>query len=298
MNNKTDAEVGDYKSREMTGKEFCTFFPNLSKRLVKLTNETENHNGFQFVTGLNVDSNPFNPTGECEPGGIYFTDIGNIAKWLAYGLDNMKYCRTVTLPPDCRVFVEGDKFKADKMILGERVEIKDLPYWSDNDYCKNAAKQNVESLKYIRDINHDIQMEAVKNNRHAIDYLFENKINASEEVQIKAVNEDYRALGNILRYKVDISEKVKMEAVKRHWTAIEYLLEKKINVSVEVQIEAIKQDFRVINLLLKYEVDISKEVKLEAIKQDYRIIKYLLHKKVKIPEEIQFETINLALASH
>ena len=30
------------------------------------------------------------------------------------------------------------------MILGERVDIKDLPYWSDNDYCMSAVKQMSE----------------------------------------------------------------------------------------------------------------------------------------------------------
>ena len=79
------------------------------------------------------------------------------------------------------------KFKADKIILGERVEISDLPYWSDKDYCLNAVRKDIKSLKYIRDINHDIQLEAVKNNRHAIKYLLVKKINVSKEIQIEAV---------------------------------------------------------------------------------------------------------------
>ena len=79
MNNETDKRVQDYMHNEMSGEKFCTFFPNLSKRLVKLTNETECHNGFQFKTGLNEDTIPFDPTGECKKGGIYFTDIDNIA---------------------------------------------------------------------------------------------------------------------------------------------------------------------------------------------------------------------------
>jgi hypothetical protein len=128
MNNETYVYTERYILEEMTGEMFCTLFPDLSKKLVKLTNETECHNGFQFKTGLNEDTIPFNPTGECEPGGIYFTDIGNMPEWLEYGNKQMKYCRTVTLPPDCRVYVEENKFKADKIILGERVEIKITTY--------------------------------------------------------------------------------------------------------------------------------------------------------------------------
>ncbi len=43
--------------------------------LIKLTNEFECHNGFSFKTGLNIDFIPFNPKGECQPGGIYFCNI-------------------------------------------------------------------------------------------------------------------------------------------------------------------------------------------------------------------------------
>jgi hypothetical protein len=48
------------------------------KQFVKLTNKEENHNGFQFQTGLNVDTSPFNPKGECRPGGIYFYEINKM----------------------------------------------------------------------------------------------------------------------------------------------------------------------------------------------------------------------------
>jgi len=42
----------------LTGKKFNEYFKN--KYLVKLTTQTENHNGFQFKTGLNIDENKFN----------------------------------------------------------------------------------------------------------------------------------------------------------------------------------------------------------------------------------------------
>ena len=99
----------------------------------------------------------------------------------------MKYCRTVTLPKDCRVYIEENKFKADKFILGKRVKIKDLPYWSDNDYCLNAVRNNVKSLKYIRDINHDLQLEALIHGHIAIRYLLMRgiEIQLSKEVLSK-----------------------------------------------------------------------------------------------------------------
>lgn len=37
-------------------------------KLYKLTNETEIHNGFKYQDGLNIDTETFNPFGECSKG--------------------------------------------------------------------------------------------------------------------------------------------------------------------------------------------------------------------------------------
>ena len=62
----------------------------------KVTNKDENHNGFQYIDGLNVIKDKFNdnPGHSCCAGGLYFTDIINIFKFLNYGI----YLREVTLP--------------------------------------------------------------------------------------------------------------------------------------------------------------------------------------------------------
>lgn len=93
--------------------------------LVKLTNETENHNGFQFQNGLNVDIVPFYPKGQCKRGGIYFIDADNINNWLSYNsnVGEMIHIRNVTIPDDARVYIKGEKFKADKIILGRKMII-------------------------------------------------------------------------------------------------------------------------------------------------------------------------------
>jgi len=36
----------------------------------KILNEEETHHGLKYQTGLNEDPLPFNPNGDCEPGGI------------------------------------------------------------------------------------------------------------------------------------------------------------------------------------------------------------------------------------
>jgi hypothetical protein len=83
----------------------------------KITNESENHRGMKYKTGLNVDILPFNPSGDCEPGGIYFARE-DILAFLYYG----HWIRKVTLPEDAQIYEnigEQKKWKADKIILGK-----------------------------------------------------------------------------------------------------------------------------------------------------------------------------------
>jgi len=87
----------------------------------KILNKDENHNGLQYKTGINVDQIPFNPNGNCEPGGIYFSSE-DILGFLSYGC----WIREVTLPDREEIYEEPEnpkKFKAHRVILGERREI-------------------------------------------------------------------------------------------------------------------------------------------------------------------------------
>ena len=51
----------------------------------KITNEEENHHGFQYQDGLNVDTQEFQESGTCVKGGLYFTDSENIPNFFGYG---------------------------------------------------------------------------------------------------------------------------------------------------------------------------------------------------------------------
>lgn len=69
---------------------------------------------FVYSDGLNVDTVPFNPTGYCSAGGLYFTNIENF----------FCHCHTyhthvveVIVPDDAKVYIEHRKYKADKLIL-------------------------------------------------------------------------------------------------------------------------------------------------------------------------------------
>ena len=92
----------------------------------KVLREDKTHNGMRYKEGLNMDVLPFDPTGTCRPGGMYFSskDI------LAFLWVGPLVCK-VTLPKNAKVYEDpGDensdyieKWKANKIVLGKFKEI-------------------------------------------------------------------------------------------------------------------------------------------------------------------------------
>lgn len=111
-------QVGD-KLYDVTisGELFNKYFSHLA--WVKITNSTENHNGYQFKTGLNVDTKEFVPRDNCD-NGIHFT----LAPYKWYHLYNCKtntcWLRSVTIPNDALVTFGSNKAKASTVVLGEK----------------------------------------------------------------------------------------------------------------------------------------------------------------------------------
>ena len=91
----------------------------------RLTNEDECHNGFQYRDGLNVDTVPFDPSGTCRPGGLYFFSRVQLGRLIDYIPENFipYWISEVTFPPDAKIWKMEGKYKADKFILGERQTI-------------------------------------------------------------------------------------------------------------------------------------------------------------------------------
>jgi len=87
----------------------------------KILNKEECHNGLQYKFGLNIDILEFNPSGDCEPGGIYFSKE-DIFAFFGYG----PWIRKVTLPEDAQIYEnpgKPKKWKADKVILDKKEKI-------------------------------------------------------------------------------------------------------------------------------------------------------------------------------
>ena len=141
------------------------------KIFIKLTNQKENHNKYQFKTGLNIDSLPFNPEGECQPGGIYFCLLEDLSLWLHYNDQIMFYVRFVTIPADAQVWLETNKFKTNQLILGDRTKITDLEVWNDSSYWLTIVQKNGLALQYVKEKTPEICLAAVQQNSCAWEYV-------------------------------------------------------------------------------------------------------------------------------
>lgn len=289
--------------KTLTGKEFNTIYAG--KEFYKLTNESENHNGFQFKTGLNIDTVEFNPKGRCQQGGIYFTELIYVLKWLKYNGKRMKKIRKVLIPNCAMVYVEKYKFKANKMILGESMNLDNflssgkitmemfLIAVKENDYvfecipeeiknkriCLAAIKRNGVALKYVPDRlkTEDICSTAINQNGLALEYVPEN-IKRIENFSWAAIKKNGLALKHVpTEFKTIKFCKL---AIDQNGSALQYVPDKlkKKNLCLE----AIKQNSEAMNY-------IPNELKteyfcLDAINQNRKALLY-------IPNELKTEKL-------
>jgi hypothetical protein len=86
------------------------------QKFVKLLARDLRHHHFQYKEGLNVDFIPFDASGECKPGGLYFTTQFHIGRWIC---DSWPLAADVTVPPDAQLYQEPchTKWKADRLVL-------------------------------------------------------------------------------------------------------------------------------------------------------------------------------------
>lgn len=88
-------------------------------RFYKFIKHDMTHHQFTYKLGLNVDTIPFNPKGTCKAGGLYFTDFANLTCFQIFG----SQIGIIEIPDDAQVYVEHQKFKANKFILHELIDV-------------------------------------------------------------------------------------------------------------------------------------------------------------------------------
>ncbi|AYV85647.1 MAG: ankyrin repeat-containing protein [Satyrvirus sp.] len=135
----------------------------------KITNKNENHHGFQYKDGLNILDKKFddNPENSCAPGGLYFTTKEFIHKFYKFGI----YLRIVELPIDDPEFrmvnTDGDKWRANKIILKERYFLSDPSIYTKFDigqlgFAWSCYNDNPKIIEHLVKENVNISDNALK----------------------------------------------------------------------------------------------------------------------------------------
>jgi hypothetical protein len=210
-------------------------------KFYKLLRQDLTHYGFRYREGLNVDTEPFNPRGDCEPGGLYYTSDEHLEEWIGTRIGtNWSLIADVTLPSDAQVYPGpcGTKWKADRLVLSN---IRPLVQFLMRE-CDAARRCNI--FKEYPHLLADVQLiepealEIIQLNPCAIAQIREPSVaiclaavrcypdslrcirNQTEEVCIEAVSRQ----GRTLRY-VDIPQTEAMcwAAIKNDPTAFQFV---------------------------------------------------------------------------
>ena len=93
----------------------------------KITNENENHNGFQYKDGLNILDEEFNENEKekCGKGGLYFTNIENIHYFYDYGC-NLRIVELPTEDNNLKMVKLNNKYRANMIILKDKYNFNNL----------------------------------------------------------------------------------------------------------------------------------------------------------------------------
>ncbi len=239
--------------------------PSLPPKYVKILRESMQHHHFKYKLGLNTDHIPFNPSGSCEPGGLYFTDINNFYTFLQYGT----LIADVVIPEGVEIYADPEcikgrpyKWKAPSIIISNIRLINDLPQWNDYAFWLSIVQENGCDLYHVPNKLKTVEMclSAVQQNGGALAYVPDEL--KTKEMCLVAVRQD----GNTLRY---VPEKLKTEeicliAVQQDGCALGYV--PVILKTVEMCLVAVRQT----GLALAYVRDKLKteEICLAAVRQN------------------------------
>lgn len=142
-----------------------------TKTYYKVLRQDLTHHGFKYQLGLNVDTVPFNPTGSCQLGGLYFTDKENLHEFLQYG----NLIADIRIPKDAKVYQDPDKYKwkADKIEIMSITPRCFHSIFNTYEYWLGVVQKNGNALEFTPEEfkNQYICLAAVQQCGYAMDFV-------------------------------------------------------------------------------------------------------------------------------
>ena len=177
---------------EVSGKVFNEYYKNRKQgetKFYKFLNRYLKHHDFTYIKGLNIDTKPFNPSGSCLSGGLYFCEESNCHVHFEHYGDNVAI---IKIPDDARVYIEHKKFKADRLIIEDIISFSDMP----DDFWISMIPDNGRALIHIKNkssfLTEEICISAVQKNGLTLEYV--DKQFQTEDVCTAAIKQHCGAL--------------------------------------------------------------------------------------------------------
>jgi hypothetical protein len=272
----------------VSGKEFNEMNPDTT--FYKLLNKNLTHFGFYYKHGINTDTVPFNPSGECSEGGLYFTDQENIPFWLEYNFIFRWYMCKVTIPNHAKVFIENCKYKTDVFVLNlnNKIEISSWEGWENFNYRKRAVCKNGWALIYLRNElrTRELSELAVKQNGYLLKYVRDEFL--TQELSECAVKYRYFLLEDVKQK--FITPKLFKYAIKQNIHVLELIQDKLTPEFCEL---AVKQNSV---SLLYLGNKLTLELCIVAVKKDPNAIQFV-NKKFLTSEVMYYASTRYQVSS-
>lgn len=244
--------------KELSGEEFNKFYET---KMYKFLNDDLIHNKFKYKLGLNEDILPFNPTLECSSGGLYFCEESQCHIFAKHFGNKLAH---ITIPNDAKVYIEQNKFKADKLILTEIIDFHKVP----DSFWIGMLQQNGSVLEFVKKQNQteELCILAVRQNGYALKHVK----NQTNEICTFAVQQDGRAL----QYVIDQTDEICRLAVQQNGLVLEYVKEK----MDDICIMAVKQNSNALEFVAKCDQAahlLSEELCKLAVQQNGWVLEYI-----------------------
>jgi hypothetical protein len=219
----------------------------------KLLSDDLRHYDFTYHEGLNVDTLPFDPSGSCRPGGLYYTTLEHLPRWYSRC---WPLIADVYLPPEARVYVEpgGTKWKADQLVLSNIRPLSEFLATLDEAILCPMLQMNGWMIKDVVNQTQRLCLAAVQQDGWALKYVR----NQTPTVCLAAVQKAGSALMYVhVYFQIDA---ICLAAVQQFGCAVKYVQ----NQTDALCLEAVQQD----GFALRWVRNQTEEICLAAVQQD------------------------------
>lgn len=246
----------------------------------KVMRQDLDHNGFIYKLGMNIDHLPFNPSGSCLSGGLYYTNLENIPLYSTYGTQIAEVVPVGQIYADPGQDGKITKWKTDKLfvksIMSKEKWINNIS--EDEQICliRTNSRLSMELIRLIKKPSPEVIFIALQHDPYCIE-----RIKSPTLIQqLMAISQTPHTIYSIK----DPCIEAQLLAVSKDGNMIAYIK----NPSEEVQLTAVKQNIHALARIKNP----SEKVQMEAIRYNCTALMYIKNPSEKIKQFALWHNIN------